>query len=112
MQVDIPHNLHRAGLSKQDLKPREAQSLLELTDCSTRPSGHVDLHVSFGEGSNKSTISILFFVIPNERVYNDILKIVFLIALDAMASLLHLKIKYHNGSNKPIGMQPTYVRHT
>lgn len=43
------------GLSKQDIRSCEDQSLLAFHESSNCPCGHIDLLISLGEGKNEKT---------------------------------------------------------
>lgn len=90
------------GLRKKDLRSYEVQSLLEFNDSPTRPCGYINLLVSLGDGSNKRTVNIHFFVIPCVRIYNGILCQSLLETLDMMSSPVQMHMKYHNDYEKPI----------
>lgn len=47
-------------------------------------------------------MKVHFLVIPYESVYKEIFRISFLTKLDAVASPVHLKMKYHKNAGKPI----------
>lgn len=47
-------------------------------------------------------MNICLFVIPCESVYNDILGWLFLAAFSVVASVVHLKLKYHDDFDKPV----------
>lgn len=47
-------------------------------------------------------MNICFLEIPCENVYNTFLGRLFLVTLDALASTIHLKMRYHNNFGKPI----------
>lgn len=52
---------------------------------------------------DERTVGTCFLVIPfDESVYNVILGRPFFAALDAVASTIHLKMKYHNDFGKPV----------
>lgn len=56
----------------------------------------MELLVSMGEGKNIRSIRIEFLVIPCKHIYNFILGRPFTTTLDAIASPVPLKLKYHN----------------
>lgn len=87
-------------LSKIYLKHYKGKNLLEFNDSFIRSYGCIYLLVSFGIGKNKRITDVHFFVIPCESIYNGIIGISFLTTVDAMASTIHLKMKYHNDSSK------------
>lgn len=60
------------------------------------------LPVSLGEGNNKKTMSVYFFVIPFENIYNEIPGRPFLTILDVLAPPVHMNINYHNDSCEPV----------
>lgn len=88
----------RLILHVKDLKPCEGGTLLAFNDSSTRPCGTIDLPVSFGEGKNKRILKVCFLVIPYKNIYNGLLGRSFLAALNKVASMVHLKMEYHNSS--------------
>lgn len=52
--------------------------------------------VSFGERKSERIVDVCFLGIPCENVYNYILGKSFPVALDAVDTTFHLKMKYHN----------------
>lgn len=86
----------RLILHVKELKPCEGGTLLAFNDSSTRPCGTIDLPVSFGEGKNKRILKVCFLVIPYKNIYNGLLGRSFLAALNEVASMVHLKMEYHN----------------
>lgn len=91
-----------SGLRKQYLRSCKGQSLATFRDSSTRSYGHVDIPISLVKRINKVIVNVRFFVIPCGSVYIGILGQRFLKLLDVVASPVHLKMKYHEGSGKPV----------
>lgn len=58
--------------------------------------------VVLGDGRDTRTIGLKFQVIPYRSVYNCILRRPFAEILDAIASPIHLKLKYHNMYDDPV----------
>lgn len=52
--------------------------------------------VTLREGWDTETIDSLFLVVPCNNVYNGIISRPFTVTLDAMESLVHLKLNYRN----------------
>lgn len=86
----------------RDLKPRKDQSPLAFNDSSINPCKHICLLFSLGEGKEITTLDMYFFVIQGENTYNGIFRLPFLATLDAVASLVHLKLKYHDESRRAV----------
>ena len=58
------------------------------------------------------TVHTCFFVIPRENAYNTILGRSFLTALDAVASPVHFKLKYHDKFDRSVVIKKKYLRPT
>lgn len=58
--------------------------------------------VTLSEGRDTTAINLQFLVVPCKNIYNCIIDIPFTVTLDAMASLPHLKLKYHSIHEKSI----------
>lgn len=84
----------KLGLNKTD-KPYEGKNLLAFNDFSNRLCECINLQNYFRVCMNKIIMDVLFFQIPCESVYNIILGRSFLTMLDAFASIVHYKMKYH-----------------
>lgn len=86
----------KMGLEKEKLWPYEGSILQDFNNTTTRLLGYVKLMVTLGEGQDTITIYSQFMLVPCKSVYNYILGRSFTTTLDALASLVHLKPKYHN----------------
>lgn len=64
--------------------------------------GYVEFMIFEGKGMNVRNISLQFLVVPCNNVYNFILGRPFASALDVVASLVDLKLKFHNLHGKPV----------
>lgn len=73
----------------------EESSLLPFNELFTLPCGMIELTISFRK-------KVRFLVIPYESVYKAIFRISFLTKFEAVASPVHLKMKYHNNAGKLI----------
>lgn len=62
--------------------------------------GAMELSVCVREGKDKRIMNLYLLVIHCKSVYDFILGRSFLASLDAMASTVHLKLKYHNDSRE------------
>lgn len=94
--------LMRLGLRMNNFKSCESRNLLAFNDSLTHPCGTIDLTTSSREGKNKRIVKLSFLIIPCESVYNEILERWFMAELYAVASIDHLKMKYHNRSGKDV----------
>lgn len=88
-------NLIKIILWSQDLGFCKDQSLLAFNDFSIHHCEQFYLHVTLGEQKERKTLDVCFSMILGESVYNGILGHLFLDKLDAVASPVHLKLKYH-----------------
>lgn len=57
--------------------------------------GYVEMMVSVGNRKEIQKVNSQFLVVPRRSVYKFILGRLFAATLDAIASPLHLKLKYH-----------------
>lgn len=60
------------------------------------------MDVTFGDKVGKRTIEVAFLVTPDASIYNYVSGLPTPMALDAVASTIHLKMKYHNGNGKVV----------
>lgn len=69
--------------------------------------------VSLGEGKNGRCANIYFLVVLCGSVFNDILERSFLAALDVVASMVYLKVKYYSSDDSPIiiAVDLSYTHH-
>lgn len=86
----------KLGLKEENLKPYEDTDLHSFNKTSTRPWGYVTLSVTFREEMDERTFETLFLVVLVVSIYNCILGRPTLAALDAVTSMVHLKMKCHN----------------
>lgn len=70
--------------------------LQDFNDTVTHPLGYIEVTITLGEGHNIITIDSPFLTIPCKSVYKYILGRSFVATLNAIASSVHLKLKYHN----------------
>lgn len=84
------------GLHDRNLIPYESENLLAFNYSTTHPGRVVELSVSIKEGNDEKIVTVYFLVIPSRSVYNCILRRYFLVTLVVVASIIHLKMKYHN----------------
>lgn len=90
----------RLGLRGLSLKSYKGVTLLAFNESFILTCGTIELSFSFEERKDEQPMNICFLMIPYENVYNDILGRSFLAILNAMASLIYLKVKYHNNACK------------
>lgn len=62
----------------------------------------MDLMVTLGEVRDTMTVDLKCLVVPNKNVYNCILERPFTTTLGIVASLVHMKMKYHNIHDEPV----------
>lgn len=84
----------KLGLHQQDIDPSDDKSLLVFNDSTTHPCGVADLSLSLKEGEGERKVNLL--LVLYKSAFRDILKISFLVALDVVVSLVHLKVTYHS----------------
>lgn len=84
------------GYTKEDLASYEGRHLQAFNDSATCPCNTKELPIPIGDRKGKRTLNVFFLVIPCGRFYNCILRRHFLATLDAIASNIHHKMKYHN----------------
>lgn len=89
-------------LKRGSLWSYEGSDLQEFNDMMTHPRSYVKLMVSIWEGNEVWFIILQFLVVHSRSVYNFIMRIPFTTTLDDVASLVHLKLKYHNLQGEPI----------
>lgn len=92
--------LMKLRLSKLDLKPLWGQNSSRVQGLLYESMQMYRSIISFGVRKSKRIVGIFFFVISCELVYNGILGRSFLATLHVVVSPVHLKMKYHNNSNK------------
>lgn len=90
----------RLGLRGRNLKSYKGVILVAFNESFILTCGTIELSVSFEERKGEQPMNVCFLVIPYENVYNDILERSFLAILNALASLIYLKMKYHNNACK------------
>lgn len=95
--VDIMYQItfECRGLRKENLRYFYGLEAIELIGTNARPWGYVTLDTNFGDGAGKRVIAVPFLVIPDASAYNCVFEHPTLAALDAVASTVHLKMKYH-----------------
>lgn len=84
------------GLRREKLWPYEGSNLQAFNGVVNFPYGYIKLMVILGEGRDIRTVYIKFIGIPYRSAYNCILGRSFITMMDVVASLIHLKFKYHN----------------
>lgn len=90
----------RLGLRGRSLKSYKGVTLLAFNKSFILTCGTIELSISFEERKDEQPMNVCFLMIPYENVYNDILGRSFLAILNSMASLIYLKVKYHNNACK------------
>lgn len=86
----------KMGLKKENVWPYEGSDLHSFHGTIPSPWGYIELMVTLGEERDIKNIYSQFLVVPCRSVYNYILGYPDAVTLDAVASLIHLKLKYHN----------------
>lgn len=95
---DIMYAKHfeKLGLKREVLSSYVASNLQDFNKMTTRPWGYKCLMVTLEEGRDTRTTILKFLVISCKSVYKCILIRPFTMKLNIVASLVHLKTKYHN----------------
>lgn len=94
--------LEQLRLHKLDLSPSKGGSILTFNDFVTCPCGMTDLSLFPGEWESERKVNLYFLVVSCKGTFIGILGRSFMPNLNVVASLMHLKIVYHNNVKKLI----------
>lgn len=83
-------------LQQSYLNPYHDGYLLAFNESVSRPYRMIALPLSLGERVHERHVTFKFFVILCKSAFKGIIGISFLAKLDAVASLVHLRLAYHN----------------
>ncbi|XP_058772800.1 uncharacterized protein LOC131646871 [Vicia villosa] len=86
----------RMGLSETMLKPFQAY-LKGNTGDGVPVKGYIDLDTTFGKGENAKIRAVRYLVIDSWSVYNVVIGMPVVAYLEAVISIVHLKMKYPIG---------------
>lgn len=62
----------------------------------THPWGYIEVMIYVREGRDVKIVESHFLVVPCKSSYNCIFDRPFIVALDVVASMVHLKLKFHD----------------
>lgn len=88
--------LAKLGISEEDLTLYRGTDLSEFNGARTTPLGNIELSVIYGERPLAWTVETAFLVLPCRSVYICIICRPTLSQLGAVASTVHLKMKFHS----------------
>lgn len=89
------------GIQQTYLRLYNGGNMLAFNDYATHLQRTMNLIVSFGEGAQERKVIPNIMVISCRSMFKGILGRPFLARLDAVASLVHLKVTYHDEEGGP-----------
>lgn len=90
------YSFKKIGLDQRDLLTYKGFDLQEFNETTTHPRGYMEPVISVGKEKEIREVNSQFLVVPCMSVYNCILGRPIASTLDIVASLVHLKLEYHN----------------
>lgn len=94
--------LPKLKIAETDLSKHDGTDLVGFNGSRTTPMGYVRLQVTYGEGKSSKKVDTNFLVLPCPSPYHGIVGRPTLGKLGAVASTVHLKMRFYSDSDEVV----------